>query len=191
MDYGDSRPIGIFDSGIGGLTVMAAIQKVLPHEATIYLGDTARVPYGTKSPEVVTRYALNNAGFLASKGIGKITQLVGKALPNLQETDHFDLQRQGQTEYDYDRCIGCGQCYIVCNDAGGQALEWDVEKRRPKLIDEKCLSCMVCSFVCPVPDLITYKEMPKDWKRKETAVMDPGLEKELNLQPFEEVDLKR
>jgi glutamate racemase len=62
-------PIGVFDSGIGGLTVLRAIHAALPHESTLYLGDTARVPYGTKSREVVTRYALNNAKFLVHRGI--------------------------------------------------------------------------------------------------------------------------
>lgn len=52
-----TAPIGIFDSGIGGLTVARAIQDLLPHESTIYLGDTARVPYGPKSPATVRRYA--------------------------------------------------------------------------------------------------------------------------------------
>src|SRR2546428_681030 len=51
-------PIGVFDSGVGGLTVLRALTARLPHENTIYLGDTARVPYGTRSREVVTRYAL-------------------------------------------------------------------------------------------------------------------------------------
>ena len=129
--------------------------------------------------------------YMASKGIDKVSDLIGMALPNLKETDHFDLERQGRAEYDYDACIGCGQCYIVCNDAAGQALEWDSEKRRPKLIEDKCLSCMICSFVCPVPGLIAFKEMPKEWKRKETAIMDPSLEKQLKYQPFEEVDLTR
>ena len=53
--------IGVFDSGVGGLTVLRAIVDRLPHESTVYLGDTARVPYGNKSPEVVTRYALRIA----------------------------------------------------------------------------------------------------------------------------------
>jgi glutamate racemase len=53
-----SRPIGIFDSGIGGLTVARAIYDRLPNESTIYFGDTARVPYGPKSPETVRRYSL-------------------------------------------------------------------------------------------------------------------------------------
>ncbi len=58
--------VGIFDSGVGGLTVLRAIWSLLPEESTVYLGDTARVPYGTRSPETVVRYALNNAAFLAS-----------------------------------------------------------------------------------------------------------------------------
>ena len=58
------RPIGIFDSGIGGLTVLKEIVNALPAEDTIYLGDTARVPYGTKSVETVTRYSFENAKFL-------------------------------------------------------------------------------------------------------------------------------
>ncbi len=62
-------PIGVFDSGVGGLTVARAIADLLPGEDMIYLGDTARVPYGTKSPATVRRYALNTASFLVKKGI--------------------------------------------------------------------------------------------------------------------------
>lgn len=65
----DDKPIGIFDSGVGGLTVMKEIIKHLPDENILYLGDTARVPYGTRSPETVSRYSLENAGFLISRGI--------------------------------------------------------------------------------------------------------------------------
>ena len=61
--------IGIFDSGVGGLTVQRAILDALPAADTLYLGDTARVPYGTKSAETVTQYSLRNARFLASQGI--------------------------------------------------------------------------------------------------------------------------
>ncbi len=62
-------PIGIFDSGVGGLTVMKEIINLLPEENIIYFGDTARVPYGIRSPGTVMRYSLENAGFLMSKGI--------------------------------------------------------------------------------------------------------------------------
>jgi glutamate racemase len=63
------KAIGIFDSGVGGLTVLKEIVKALPQEDTIYLGDTARVPYGTKSPETVTRYSRQIASFLVSRDI--------------------------------------------------------------------------------------------------------------------------
>lgn len=63
----DPRAIGVFDSGVGGLTVLSALFRHLPEEGLVYLGDTARVPYGTRSPEVVVRYALNNARTLLSK----------------------------------------------------------------------------------------------------------------------------
>lgn len=63
------KAIGIFDSGVGGLTVLREIMKVLPQEDTIYLGDTARVPYGTKSPETVVRFAREITSFLVNRDI--------------------------------------------------------------------------------------------------------------------------
>jgi len=62
-------PIGVFDSGVGGLTVLRALLAQLPHERFVYLGDTARLPYGTKSPETVVRYALQAAEALAGYGV--------------------------------------------------------------------------------------------------------------------------
>jgi len=61
--------IGIFDSGVGGLTVLHALLEVLPREDLVYLGDTGRHPYGTKSAETVTRYSIENVEFLAVKGL--------------------------------------------------------------------------------------------------------------------------
>lgn len=64
----DARPIGVFDSGIGGLTVLRALRAKLPNENFLYLGDTARLPYGTKSAETVTAYALQAAKLLVRWG---------------------------------------------------------------------------------------------------------------------------
>jgi len=68
----DNRPIGIFDSGLGGLTVVASLKNLMPSEDIIYLGDTARVPYGDKSPENICRFAVQDAAFLARKGVKMI-----------------------------------------------------------------------------------------------------------------------
>jgi glutamate racemase len=66
------RPLGVFDSGIGGLTVVHALLRRLPHENIVYFGDTARVPYGPKSPQVVREYAKDDTEFLLSKNVKMI-----------------------------------------------------------------------------------------------------------------------
>lgn len=66
------RPIGVFDSGVGGLTVMRAVTELLPYEDIIYLGDTARVPYGNRGPDTVRRYALNATNLLVDRGVKAI-----------------------------------------------------------------------------------------------------------------------
>lgn len=84
------QPIGIFDSGVGGLTVYRALHKQLPTERFVYLGDTARVPYGTKSLSTVERYALENARFLAERGIKLLVVACNTAsalaLPKIRES---------------------------------------------------------------------------------------------------------
>lgn len=64
-----TRPIGVFDSGVGGLTVVAALARRLPGESILYLGDTARLPYGTKSAATVLRYTRRNVDFLLARGV--------------------------------------------------------------------------------------------------------------------------
>ena len=84
-----NEPIGIFDSGVGGLTVYRALHDRLPNERFIYLGDTARVPYGTKSLNTVERYAIENSQFLASRGIKLLVVACNTAsalaLPKIRE----------------------------------------------------------------------------------------------------------
>lgn len=69
MNNNNNLPIGVFDSGMGGLTVLKSLKQSLPHESFIYLGDTARLPYGTKSPDTVLQYACQMARILIEKKI--------------------------------------------------------------------------------------------------------------------------
>ncbi len=91
----NSLPIGIFDSGVGGLTVYRALHNRLPNEHFIYLGDTARVPYGTKSLATVERYAIENSVFLASRGIKMLVVACNTAsalaLPKIRERIGIDV----------------------------------------------------------------------------------------------------
>ena len=67
-----NKPIGIFDSGVGGLTVVKEIMCQMPGESIVYFGDTARVPYGTKSPDTILRLAREDVEFLNTKDIKKL-----------------------------------------------------------------------------------------------------------------------
>lgn len=71
-DSAHDHAIGLFDSGIGGLTVLKAVRENLPNENYIYLGDTARLPYGSKSPETILRYVEQNVEFLIGRGVKAI-----------------------------------------------------------------------------------------------------------------------
>jgi glutamate racemase len=88
-----NKPIAVFDSGIGGLTVYRELKRRLPGENFIYLGDTARVPYGTKSADTIVKYSLQNADFLVSLGIKMLVVACNTASSYAMEAlvDRFDM----------------------------------------------------------------------------------------------------
>jgi dihydropyrimidine dehydrogenase (NAD+) subunit PreA len=173
--------LGLPLSGMGGIeTWIDALEYLLVGATTLQV-TTGIMHYGYR---IVEDLIEGLSDYMLLRGLGRVTELIGMALPHLHETDKFDLDRQGIVQYDLNQCIGCGQCYIVCSDAAGQAIEWNAKKRRPQLIEDKCLSCMLCQMVCPVPGLIAFKEMPRVWKRRPTAVRDLSLESELKQEPF-------
>ena len=73
----DNRPIGVFDSGLGGLTGVRELRRRLPHESIVYFGDTGRVPYGSRSPETILQYARQDIAFLLSKDVKCIMAACG------------------------------------------------------------------------------------------------------------------
>jgi glutamate racemase len=89
-DMSEARPIGVFDSGIGGLTVVKALRDLLPNESIFYLGDTARVPYGGKSASTVERYSLEMAEMLVAEDVKAVVVACNSAssvaLPKLEQS---------------------------------------------------------------------------------------------------------
>ena len=73
----DNRPIGVFDSGLGGLTGVRELRRRLPHENIVYFGDTGRVPYGSRSPETILQYGRQDIAFLLSKDVKCIMAACG------------------------------------------------------------------------------------------------------------------
>ena len=83
----DNRPIGVFDSGLGGLTAVKELVRVLPGERILYFGDTGRVPYGTRSRETLIRYTREDIAFLSSQGVKRILIACGTASTVLDAID--------------------------------------------------------------------------------------------------------
>ncbi len=83
----DSRPIGVFDSGLGGLTVVKELKKVLPDETIVYFGDTGRVPYGNKSRDIIRKYALQDERLLLSCGVKMIIAACGTVSSVAKDTE--------------------------------------------------------------------------------------------------------
>jgi glutamate racemase len=105
----NSAPLGFFDSGVGGLTVVRAVQELLPAEDILYLGDTARLPYGSKSPETIRSFAEDDVRFLISKGVKAIVvacnTATAHALPQLRE--HHQIPILGVIEPGVDAVLAC------------------------------------------------------------------------------------
>lgn len=91
----DNRPIGVLDSGMGGLTAVRELMRVLPNEDIVYFGDTGRVPYGTRSPEIVTRYAIQDINFLLDHNVKMVIAACGTVTTTLPE----ELTRRFQFPY--------------------------------------------------------------------------------------------
>jgi glutamate racemase len=142
------RAIGVFDSGVGGLTVLAALRAELPHEQFVYLGDTARLPYGTKSPETVVRYALQAADALIERGVKALIVACNTAstvaLPSLRER-YDDLPVIGVVEPGADAAVAAtrsGCIAVIGTEATvrGGAYQRAIAQRRP----EASVSALAC-----------------------------------------------
>ncbi|HEY2804612.1 MAG TPA: glutamate racemase [Gemmatimonadales bacterium] len=109
----DRRPIGVFDSGIGGLTVVRELHRQLPHESLIYFGDTARVPYGNKSPDTVRRYAREILDFLLGRDVKMVVVACNTASAHALD----DLR--GATPLPVEGVVGPGARAAVAASRGG------------------------------------------------------------------------
>lgn len=149
MKEKQSQAIGIFDSGIGGLTVMREIMKRLPNENLIYYGDTARLPYGNKSSEVVTRYSMESASFLVEQNIKLLVvacnTATAYALDKLQQT--FGIPVLGVIEPGAEKAIKTSKnnCIAVLGTKG--TIGSGVYQR---MIEKKMPQAKVVSIACPL-----------------------------------------
>lgn len=146
---GAAAPIGVFDSGIGGLTVVRELLARLPHEDVVYFGDTARVPYGNKSAETVTRFSRENTHFLLRRGVKMVVVACNTSSATALETiqREFELPVLGVIEPGAEAAVAAtrnGIIGVIGTKAtvGSHAYERAIARRAPEV--------RVVSRACPL-----------------------------------------
>jgi len=150
-----SRPIGVFDSGIGGLTVVKELSRLLPNEKIVYFGDTARVPYGNKSKETVIHYSLQIAYFLLKKKIKLLVVACNSAssvsMPTLKR--HFHIPVIGVIEPGSKSAISASQNKSIGVIGTLGTVSSNSYKKALKKIDKKVIvSQQACPLFVPLAE---------------------------------------
>jgi glutamate racemase len=147
-------PLGVFDSGVGGLTVVRALRELLPQESIVYLGDTARVPYGSKSPDTIRRFSVEDSQFLVGHGVKAVivacNTATAHALPTLQAT--FRVPVIGVIEPGVEATLADTKCERVgiIGTAGtirSSAYQYALAMRRPGLQIHAAATPLLVPFV--------------------------------------------
>ncbi len=133
-------------SGMGGIeTWRDALEFILLGAGSVQI-TTAVMQYGYR---IIDDMIEGVSEYMRCKGIPDLKSLIGGAADTI--VDHHSIERDTIVFplFDYNKCNGCGRCYISCMDGGHQAIEFDPATRRPKLIGSKCVGCHLCKLVCP------------------------------------------
>ena len=149
----NSAPIGVFDSGIGGLTVVREMISRLPNESIIYFGDTARVPYGPKSPDTVLRYSREITSYLKDEGVKALVvacnTATAHALPALRE--EFDLPIVGVIEPGARAAVSATKTkHVGVIGTAGTIKSRAYEKEIQRLLPEAQITAQACALFVPL-----------------------------------------
>lgn len=156
-------------SGIGGVeTWEDALEFIMLGSGTVQV-TTAIMQYGYR---IVEDMISGIQYYMEEKGVEKLQDLVGCALDNIVPAENLDRDYIVYPNFNHDKCVGCGRCYVSCYDGAHQAIVWDAETRRPSLKQENCVGCHLCSLVCPIEKCITKGEI---------KFKDFGVEREIAL----------
>ena len=133
-------------SGIGGIETWHDALDFLQLGCRNVQVCTAVMQYGYR---IIDDLILGMQNYLAERGVHSLESVIGEELPNFVNPINLDRDTIVYPKIDQDRCIGCGRCYTSCMDGGHQAIAFDPENRRPRIIGSKCVGCHLCRFVCP------------------------------------------
>jgi dihydropyrimidine dehydrogenase (NAD+) subunit PreA len=133
-------------SGIGGIETWRDALEFIQLGCRNVQVCTAVMQYGYR---IIDDLTLGLQRYLAKRGLTSLESLVGEALPLFLKPDHLDRDSIIYPKFDKELCVGCGRCEVSCNDGGHQAIVFDHESRKPRLVGTKCVGCHLCRLVCP------------------------------------------
>ena len=145
-------------SGIGGIETWRDALEFIQLGCNNVQVCTAVMQYGYR---IIDDLILGLQRYMAKRGINELSQLVGEQLPKFLKPDHLDRDTIIYPKFDKELCVGCGRCEISCNDGGHQAIVFDHETRRPRLVGKKCVGCHLCRLVCPAGAIGVTKRTKK------------------------------
>ena len=151
-------------SGIGGIETWRDAAEFLALGCRNVQVTTAIMQYGYRIVEDMANGLMH---FMDERGYNKLDEFIGCALPNIIPAEELNRDFKILPNFDEEKCIGCGRCYISCYDGAHQAIDWNEEKRRPE-VNDICVGCHLCLNVCPVQECITPGEIK--WKEGRTPV---------------------
>ena len=149
---------GMEMSGIGGIETWRDGAEFLAVGCRNLQVTTAIMQYGYRIVEDMTNGLQH---FMEERGYDSLNELIGTARPNIIPAEELNRNYKLLPNFDEDKCVGCGRCYVSCYDGGHQAIDWIEDERRPEL-NENCVGCHLCLNVCPVQGCITPGEIV--WK---------------------------
>ena len=145
-------------SGIGGIETWRDALEFIQLGCSNVQVCTAVMQYGYR---IIDDLILGLQRYMAKRGVTELQQLVGERLEKFLHPDSLDRYTIIYPKFDKELCIGCGRCGVSCSDGGHQAIVFDRETRRPRLVGTKCLGCHLCRLVCPTGAIGVTKRIEK------------------------------
>lgn len=149
---------GLQISGIGGIETWRDALEYIQLGCRNVQVCTAVMQYGYR---IIDDMIMGLQTYMAERSIEHLEDLVGEQLPNFVLPSGLDRETIVYPKIDREKCIGCGRCYISCQDGGHQAISFDPVTRQPRIIGTKCVGCHLCRHVCPVGAMGQAKRIPK------------------------------